>query len=138
MKQRIFMNGLALFVLITALIFPETVKAESKVASNFVQIIPQIPLDCGIDANTPYKSGSNVVGVASISCATSHSSIRIVAQVIDSTGRSGIASDVTCYNTDICTATAYLSYVTGRTWKTASSGYYAGQNIYYESDYVRL
>jgi hypothetical protein len=83
---------------------------------------PKIPLDCGVWAYDPVRSGSNVNGTGEISCSTAHSSLKVVAGLRDWTDR--YTSKVkTCYNTDYCSVTATLSYSPGRQWITDVSGY---------------
>jgi len=85
-------------------------------------IDPDLPLDCGVWAWDPVKSGTNVNGKGEVSCATNHSSLRVVSGLRDWTGRY-TSKTKTCYGANYCTVTATLSYSSGRQWQTDVSGY---------------
>ncbi len=86
-------------------------------------VSPMVLLDCGITAYNPVKSGTTVVGKGSISCASSHPSLKIVAGIKDVTGNRYTSSVKTCANASSCTVSASLSYISGRYWYTDVSGY---------------
>ncbi|MGV8026227.1 MAG: hypothetical protein AB2L18_06710 [Anaerolineaceae bacterium] len=83
---------------------------------------PKIPLDCGVWAYDPVRSGSYVNGTGEISCSTVHSSLKVVVGLKDWTNRY-TSTTKTCYNTSYCSTTATLSYSPGRQWITDVSGY---------------
>lgn len=100
-------------------------------------IDPDLPLDCGVWAELPKKSGSNVNGKGEVSCATNHSSLRVVAGLRDSMNRY-ISKTKTCYGANYCTVTATLSYVSGRQWQTDVSGYVSdiSWQAYYATNWI--
>jgi hypothetical protein len=85
-------------------------------------IQPLVPLDCGVWAYDPVRSGASVNGTGEISCLTAHASLKVVVGLKDWTNR--YTSKVkTCYNKNYCSTTATLSYSSGRQWLTDVSGY---------------
>lgn len=101
-------------------------------------IDPDLPLDCGVWAYNPVKSGSNVNGKGEVSCTTNHLSLRVVAGLRDRTGSRYISKTKTCYGTNYCTVTATLSYFPGREWQTDVSGYVSdiSWQAYYVTNYI--
>ncbi len=98
---------------------------------------PKEPLDCGVWAYNPVRSGSNVIGKGEISCATAHPWLRVVTELQDWTGRYNI-KDKYCYGASYCSTTATLSYSPGRQWMTMVSGYMNGWQAYYQTDWVSI
>ena len=119
-----------------ALVFPFSTPVVVHAAPAAYQLSPQIPLDCGVDAYNPYRSGSTVYGKGDISCLTAHSSLKVVVEVLDTSGGHGQSVTNTCYSASKCTATATESYTSGRGYYTATSGYYYNQNLYIQSSVV--
>ncbi|HOJ01276.1 MAG TPA: hypothetical protein PLL88_06610 [Anaerolineaceae bacterium] len=112
-----------LFVLLLGMLFvgssPIPVKADSSIPADNE---PKVPLDCGVWAYDPVRSGSYVNGTGEISCATVHSSLKVVVGLKDWTNRY-TSTTKTCYSTSYCSTTASLSYSPGRQWITDVSGY---------------
>lgn len=100
-------------------------------------VTPDVPLDCGVWPDLPYKSGSVVVGTGEVSCDTAHPNLRVVAGIRDSSGRYW-SVERQCYNTDYCSVSASLSYVSGRQWQTDVSGYVGSWNAYYSSYWLSI
>ncbi len=98
---------------------------------------PDIPIDCGVWAYDPYKSGSSVKGKGEVSCASAHSQLKVNVELQDSAGRHFYAQK-TCNNASYCAATASGSYVAGRDWMTGVSGYVGSWNAYYQTDWVHI
>jgi hypothetical protein len=98
---------------------------------------PDTPVDCGVWANNPFKSGSVVKGKGIVSCATNHASIRVVVDVWDGVGSPGYA-EKTCYNANYCDATAQKQYTPGRSWITRTSGYVGGWQGYYQTNWIYI
>ena len=93
---------------------------------------------CQAWANDPYKYGSEVRGTGGATCTTTMSQIYVVVQLKDSYGRNDWDYN-TCYNTNSCTATASLSYVSNRQWQTRTSGYIGDfWEGYFETDWKDL
>lgn len=88
---------------------------------------PDALLDCGIWAYNPVRSGSNVNGKGEISCASNHPMLKVVAGLGNNDAnpnRPHYTSKVKiCYNTNYCSVTASLPYVSGLCWSTDVSGY---------------
>lgn len=99
---------------------------------------PDAPLDCGVWAYEPYKSGSWVLGKGEVSCLTSHPHLRVVVGLKDQTGDRYISRPKDCYYTSHCVKVVRLSYVGGRWWWTDVSGYTTGWNAYYRTDSVYI
>ena len=100
---------------------------------------PNVPNDCGVWAYNPQRSGSNVNGKSEVSCASNHSSLRVVSGLRDWTNRY-TSKTKTCYNTDYCTVTATLSYSPNRQWKTDVSGYVSDipWQAYYATNWISI
>ena len=99
---------------------------------------PKVPLDCGVWAYNPVRSGSYVNGTGIISCDTVHASLKVVVGLKDWTNRY-TSTTKTCYNTSSCSATATLSYSPGRQWITDVSGYMGTYwQAYDTSDWVSI
>ena len=84
---------------------------------------PLVLLDCGVIAVKPAKSGSYVVANGSITCASSHPSLKVVTGIKDVTGNRYTSVVKTCYNIAQCSVSAKLSYYSNRYWYTDVSGY---------------
>src|SRR5215211_6868596 len=74
-KQNLLIFAIVVIVLS---LFPSVVLADTG---------PLPPVDCGVWAYNPVRSGSNVNGKAEVSCLTNHQSLRVVAGLRDWTGR---------------------------------------------------
>ncbi len=101
---------------------------------------PQAPLvgSCGVWANNPVRSGSNVIGQAGVSCNTTYSWLEVVAELQDWTGRH-TSTQKYCYGVSSCSATATLSYSSGRQWMTMVSGYaWGGWQAYYQTSWISI
>ncbi len=98
---------------------------------------PDIPIDCGVWAYNPVRSGSNVNGTGEVSCATVHATLRVVAGLRDSNNRY-TSRQKYCYNTNYCSTTATLTYYAGRQWQTDVSGYVGSWQAYYASSWVYI
>lgn len=98
---------------------------------------PDVPMDCGVWANNPYKSGSVVKGTGMVSCDTTHASIRVVVDVWDGVRPPGYKTNI-CYNASYCEATAEKGYTPGRSWITRVSGYVYTWQGYYQTDWIYI
>jgi len=116
-------------------LFPSGVLAGSE----YQPPNPNVPVDCGVWADNPKKSGTSVNGKAEVSCASNHSSLKVVAGLRDWTGRYTTKTK-TCYNTYYCTTTAILSYSPGRQWQTDVSGYVTDipWQAYYATNWISI
>jgi hypothetical protein len=123
------MKRLIVFLLLSTICFTFKVPPVSANSLYGGTITPDEALDCGVWAYTPYQTGTSVVGLAEVSCASKHSSIRVVAGLRDSAGRYNSTSK-TCYNTSTCQVSTTLSYIGPRTWQTDVSGYVSSWNAY--------
>ncbi len=97
---------------------------------------PDEPQDCGVWAYNPYHNpgGSYVYATSFVSCDSVHSTLRVVAELVDSSGRLH-RTEKTCYNTTICTAPQNrLTYIGRRYYQERVSGYVGGWNAYYTTD----
>jgi len=103
-------------------------------------IPPLPPTDCGVWAYDPVKSGSYVNGKAEVSCATNHSSLRVVAGIRDSPNNRYTSEQKICYNTNYCSVTASLSYYSGRSWQADVSGYVTdiSWQAYYATNWISI
>lgn len=82
------------------------------------------PPICYVSFTNPSRSGDNVVGTGAIWCEDPQPKLIVVVQVADWTGRTTTPSATkTCYNTNVCSTTASLSYSPARQWQTRVSGY---------------
>ena len=117
-------------VVIVLSLFPSVVLADTG---------PLPPVDCGVWAYNPVRSGSNVNGKAEVSCLTNHQSLRVVAGLRDWTGRY-ISKAKTCYNINYCSTSATLSYSPGRQWQTDVSGYVSdiSWQAYYATNWISI
>ncbi len=98
---------------------------------------PEVPLDCGVWAYNPYKSGSYVYGRGYVECDTAQSTLKVKVELVDSAGRH-FYKPKTCYSTSYCEVTAKGSYVAGRDWQTRVSGYMGPWNGYWETDWIHI
>jgi len=82
------------------------------------------PPICSVSFTDPLRSGDNVFGTGTIRCEDPQPKLIVVVQVADWTGRTTTPAETeTCYNTNVCSTTASLSYSSGRQWQTRVSGY---------------
>jgi hypothetical protein len=127
---------LATIIIVFLSLLPTVVLAD---AGPQPPIDPDLPLDCGVWAELPKKSGANVEGKGEVSCATNHSSLRVVAGLRDWTGRY-TSKTKTCYGTNYCNVTATLSYFSGRQWQTDVSGYVSdiSWQAYYATNWISI
>jgi len=102
--------------------------------ANEIVLEPDSPIDCGVWAYDPYRSGSLVKGKGEISCDTVKNQLKVNVELQDSAGRHFYATN-TCYSAKICTTTAQGSYIAGREWMTGVSGYAGAWNAYYQTDW---
>lgn len=100
---------------------------------------PNVPIDCGVWAYNPSRSGSNVNGKGEVSCSSNHASLKVTAGLRDWTGRYTTKTK-TCYNAIDCNITATLSYSSGRQWQTDVSGYVNDipWQAYYATNWVSI
>lgn len=93
---------------------------------------------CSASASNPYKSGSNVKGTGTVTCVDPQPKLIVNVDLVDWTNRTASASK-TCYNTTSCSATATLSYSSGRQWQTRVSGYANNNwNGYAQSSWIAI
>ncbi len=98
---------------------------------------PTLPVDCGVWAYNPYRSGSYVIGEGEISCASPHPYLEVVVGVGYSSSHYASRSK-SCHYTTKCHYYAFYPYTPGKTWHTDVSGYTSGWSAYYESDGVYI
>ncbi len=97
---------------------------------------PDEPIDCGVWAWNPRRSidGSYVYATSFVSCDSVHSTLRVVAELVDTGGRLH-RTEKTCYSTTRCTAPQNrLSYIGRRYYTERVSGYVGSWNAYYTTD----
>ena len=100
---------------------------------------------CAASSSSPYRSGSTVYGTGGLYCTQTVGQIRVVVQVRDRNSLNGPiirqttpAKEKICYNTSSCSITADLSYIGGRYYDTATSGYFGLQSSYDQSNQVYI
>jgi hypothetical protein len=140
MKGGVMKTKLRIVLAIVAvLVFsPTIVNASSEVGPEQPDQTILTPLDCGVDAQNPYRgSDGRIYTYGEVSCATKHSALKVVVGLND--GAISLASNpVYCYNTDICRVYFSRSYIANRTWYSEVSGYVGDWQAYYYSDSVYI
>ena len=120
-----------LFILLLVCVFIMTPISIVK-ADGLTPPKPLYPPDCGAVANTPYRSGTYVIGSGGLNCAQSQARIDINVEVATNNGGHTYSAK-TCYNTRWCTTNVYAYYAPGLTWTTKTSGYAQGWSWYTQS-----
>lgn len=80
--------------------------------------------NCAAYATTPYKSGSVIIGGGKVECGNPQN-IRVVYALQDNAGHQWPvpSGEKTCSNSYTCTWQQTAPYVSGRSWRSSTSGY---------------